>query len=282
MSRLARWAAPVAALAVVGVGAATAPTAHAAPDLGKRGARYVSIGDSYVAAGSNVDNVNVTRGCSQAPDDVGHLVARRMPGTTFADWACSGADTDDIVKNTSMGPQVHGLGPATRYVSVSIGGNDEAIFGDLVDDCLIGSKCTPQVKAKTFAKIERLGTRLDGTYAAIRSAAPNAKVVVVGYLRVLPKDPRGCFIDALTGRANVAFANRAQTALNDTIRDAAGRAGFTAVNIDQKPGHDMCAPDGRRYVSLTGFGPGDEGTPIHPTITGRRHVAGLIASAFKS
>ena len=262
--------------------AAFAPAAEAAPDLGKRGAQYVSLGDSYVAAGDLFNNVTVAAGCQQAPNDVGHLVAKKMRGVSFADWACSGADTDDIVGNTDKGPQVRGLSAQTKYVSVSIGGNDESIFGGLKDDCMVGvaGTCTPKVQKATLAKIDRLGVKLNDTYAAIRAAAPNAKVVVAGYLNVLPKNPRGCFIEPLMGTANVAFANKVQTKLNHTVRDAAVRAGFTAVNIDQKPGHDICAPDGRRYVSLTGFGPGDEGTPIHPTLPGRRQVAHLIAKAF--
>jgi len=270
----------LASVALLVAGSAGVPSAQAAPDLGKRGAAYVSLGDSYVAAGDNVNGVNVTPGCQQAPDNVGHLVAARLK-VSFADWSCSGADTDDITKNTEMGPQVNGLGPATKYVSLSIGGNDEGIFGDYVAACIIDARCTDAMRRQTLAKIDRLGPKLDSTYAAVRAAAPNAEVVVMRYLQIVPRDPSGCFLGVSMGKAGAAFANRVQDSLNATISASAKKIGFTVVNSNQKPGRDMCAPDGRRYVSLTGLGPQDHGTPVHPTIAGRKYSAALIAAAFQ-
>lgn len=276
--------AALASALLLGGGGLAAPAASAASDLGPRGAQYVSIGDSYVAAGALADlygsRGNPTPSCSQAPDDVGHLVAKRLR-VSFADWACSGAETVDVLKNTPKGRQLNGLSGKTRYVSVSIGGNDEMIFGGLMANCLIGALCNTQFREATMAKIDRLGHRLDTVYAAIRTAAPNAKVVVLPYLRVLPGDPRGCFVDGLMGRDAVAFANRAENKLNATIIGAAKRAGFTVAD-DQQAGHDMCAPDGQRYVSMTGVGPKDDGVPIHPTLAGRQYTADLIAAAFRS
>ncbi len=269
----------MSAVSALALGVVLAPHAAAMPDPAPRGAPYVSIGDSYVAAGSATTSDR--DGCSQASDDVGHLVAARMPGVRFADWACSGAATKDITTDTAMGPQIRGLGPKTKYVSISIGGNDDALFADLIQKCLVGAFCTPEVEKDAMAKIDVLGPRLDATYAAVRKAAPNAQVVVVPYLRILPDDPRGCFADVLMGDVAVQRANRVQKRLNKTITQRAERAGFTVVDPNAAPGHSMCAPDGARWVSLTGVGPGDDGVPIHPTLAGRKHVAKLVAAAFR-
>lgn len=255
-----------------------AAPASAMPDPAPRDAEYVSLGDSFVASGSLATATG--EGCTQATDNVGHLVAKRMRGVSFADWACGGADTADFTEVTDKGPQIRGLSEKTKYVSISIGGNDESLFGGVVQDCLVGALCTEQDKRAALRKLDRLGPKLDRAYAAVRKNAPNAQVVVLGYLRLLPDDPAGCFADVVTGPSVVSFANRLQTGLNDTIADSAERAGFTMVNQEPPAGHSMCAADGQRYVSLTGVGPQDAGIPIHPTLAGREYTARLIADAF--
>ncbi|NLU82546.1 SGNH/GDSL hydrolase family protein [Rhodococcus sp. HNM0569] len=256
-----------------------AGTASAMPAPAPVGAQYVSLGDSYVATGSFASG-EMHGGCAQASDSVGRLVAARLPGVSFGDWACGGADTADLTEDTPMGAQVAGLSANTRYVSLSIGGNNDDLFGDLVQNCLVALACTPEFQQATDAKLDRLGPARDTAYDAVRAHAPHAKVVVVGYLRVLPDDAAGCFAEALTTQPGVDFANRVQRRLNDEIAAAVDRAGFTMVNRQQDDTHSMCAPDGARHVSLTGIGPGDDGTPVHPTLLGRHYTADLVADAF--
>ncbi|WP_024332520.1 SGNH/GDSL hydrolase family protein [Gordonia hirsuta] len=271
---LAFSAAISALLLVVSIG----PPAAAMPDPAPRGAEYVSLGDSFVAVGSL--STATARACSQAPDNVGRLVAARIPGVGFGDWACGGADTADLTTVTDRGPQVRGLGPDTRFVSISIGGNDESLFLELMRNCLIGITCTPAVRAQAQAKVNRLGTKLDNAYAAVRKAAPNAHVVVLGYLMIAPRNPAGCFLEASAGRQNAVFARGIQEQLNRQIARAAARVGFTMLNEKQPDGHTMCGADGQRWVALTGVLPGENGIPVHPTLAGRQYTAKLIADAF--
>lgn len=213
--------------------------------------------------------------CAQAGDDVGHLVAAQLPGVTFTDLACGGT-TADLVENTSTA-----LSPATRYVSISTGGNNEDFFMDLLQNCFVtAATCTPQVRQEAEDKLDRLGARLDSTYATVRAAAPTAEIVVLGYLRLLPDRAAGCIVDVTLGQDVVDFGNHIQHRLNDEVARAAERAGFTMVNRWQDGTNSVCAPDGQRHVSITGLGPGDEALPYHPTITGRRYAAGLIVDAF--
>lgn len=269
---------------VLSTGASTGVASAAYENFGPTGAEYVSMGDSFIGNGS-VGQAFTPTGqfkCN-ANDNVGHLTAKLMPGVSFADWACGGAVTDDIADaDSTKGPQLPGLSENTKYVSVSIGGNDEDFFLDIVLNCLVGIACTKSFQQETFAKLDRLAPRLDRVYSAIRRNAPNAHVVVLGTLRVLPDDARGCFVQFTTGQSNVDFANRAQRRLNEVMGEAADRHGFTAVNLWSDSDRSMCAAPGHRYLSLTGIGPGDHGIPVHPTIAGRKYTAGLIAKAFKA
>ncbi|GAA1094944.1 SGNH/GDSL hydrolase family protein [Tsukamurella spumae] len=266
-----------AALAVAAAVAVT-PAVAGAANFGPRGAQYVSLGDSYIAAGS----IPTSLECN-APDNVGHMVAAQMPSVSFADWSCSGSTSTEIYTAQANPAQIGGLSANTKYVSVSTGGNDEQLFADLATNCILGGavKCTPQVKREASAKLDRLPARLDTAYNAIRKNAPNAKVVVLGSLRVLPDSVAGCFLDPIAGQQSVTFANGIQRRLNAITADAAARHGFTMVNQWSPANRSVCAPDGQRYVSLTGFGPGDFGTPLHPTVEGRKYTAGLIANAFR-
>ncbi|MBM7368555.1 SGNH/GDSL hydrolase family protein [Gordonia hydrophobica] len=260
--------AAVAAVAAVVTTLVVAPTSAADP------ADYVSLGDSFISVGSYTTTAMGT-GCVQATDDVGHLVARQMPGTTFKDLACGGTSSDLVTKAAGQ------LSPATKYISISTGGNDNDFYADLITNCTITSAtCTPAARRAAHAKLDELGGHLDEVYAAVRRAAPNAHVVVLGYLRLYPQKARGCFVETTLGQDAVDFGNEIQYRLNDEVAEAAHRAGFTMVNKWQDGTNSMCAPDGKRHVSVLGIGPGDEALAMHPTIAGRKYSAGLIAEAF--
>lgn len=264
------------ALLSTGIGTASA-------EARSTGAEYVSIGDSFIGNGSIARQFTSTGfSTCTAEDNVGHLTAALLPGVTFADWSCGGSDTDDITEATDKGPQIRGLSAKTKFVSVSIGGNDEDFFLDIVTHCLVQVGCTKSFQDNTFAKLERLPARLDKAYSSIREHAPNAHVVVLGTLRVLPDKADGCFVQTTAGQSSVDFANRAQRQLNETMARVAERHGFTAVNVWSDGSRSMCAADGQRYLSLTGVGPGDYGIPVHPTLAGRRYTASLIADSFKA
>ncbi|MGX1809438.1 SGNH/GDSL hydrolase family protein [Nocardia sp. NPDC055321] len=259
-----------AALAI-GLTAGATATAESAPTAGTE---YVSLGDSFISVGSYL-TTSMNSECAQATDDVGHLVAAQMPGVGFTDLACGGTPADLVEKSAAA------LSPATRYISISTGGNNDDFYMGLLQNCFTTAvNCTPQFRQDAEAKLDRLGASLDNAYGAVRAKAPNAKVVVVGYLRLLPERSAGCIIDLTMGQDVVDFGNRIQQRLNDEVSRAAERAGFIMVNKWQDGHNSVCAPDGHRYVSITGIAPGDEALAYHPTIAGRRYIAGLVADAF--
>ncbi|NEW47988.1 SGNH/GDSL hydrolase family protein [Nocardia cyriacigeorgica] len=256
---------------VLGLSASAVASAQPAP---ASGSEYVSLGDSFISVGSYL-TTSMTSDCAQASDDVGHLVAAQLPGVGFTDLACGGTTADLVEKSSAA------LSPATRYVSISTGGNNEDFYMGLLQNCFItATNCTAQARQEADDKLDRLGARLDSTYATVRAAAPNATIVVLGYLRLLPDRAAGCIVEMTMGQDVVDFGNRIQRRLNDEVARAAERAGFVMVNRWQDGANSVCAADGQRHVSITGVGPGDEALAYHPTITGRRYTAGLIAEAF--
>ncbi|NKY41857.1 GDSL-type esterase/lipase family protein [Nocardia cerradoensis] len=263
--------------------AATPATVSAAPPADpshRAGAEFVAIGDSYIATGAYPATLLQPGPCIQSSDSVAHLIAAQMPQVSFADWSCGGAVTDDMTQIGAMGPQVDGLSTATEYVALSIGGNNGNIFGGTIADCFVGAMCTQAKRAAVAAGLDALPTQLDTAYAAIRRHAPNAKIVVLGYPRILPDDPAGCFVDAITGRDAVAFANTTQATLNSDIAAAADRVGFTYVDPSAPGDHSICARDGQRFVSFTGLENGDDGSAFHPTEAGRRYMAARAFAAL--
>lgn len=282
--RLARRVGALTALVVALlsglVGVSVVSPAGAAPPVTSRSAEYVSLGDSYVAVGSHLSTSLVGRGCLQASDSVGKLVARQMPGVHVVDRSCGSAQTGDMLASTGRsGPQLESLSTRTRYVSVSIGGNNDRIFSGGIA-CVLLRSCSVALERSQDATFGRLAKSLDRVYAEIARRAPNATVVVVSSLRIVPGRSAGCFIDVGIGQRGTDFANRLQDRLNAVTAAAADRAGFIVVNQHQDDRHTICARDGYRYVSLTGIGPGDQGVYLHPTLLGRAYTARLIADAF--
>lgn len=245
----------------------------------RTGAEFVTVGDSYIDSGSYAGTILVG-GCIQAGDSVARLIAAKMPQTSFGDWGCGGAETADITQVSMMGPQVNGLSAATRYVAVSIGGNDENLFVSLISSCFTAATCTQAVREESMAALSRLPERLADAYAAIRQNAPNAEVAVLGYPKILPEDPTGCFIDAIAGRSAITFLVGAQKALNDAVSAAADRAGFSFVDPATAGDHSICAPVAQRYVSFVGLEPGEGGTFFHPTQLGREYMAAKTYAAL--
>ncbi len=193
-SALCRSTAVVALAASVLVESADASTGAETPT------EYVSLGDSYAAVGSLPATSADT---CQANDNVGHMVARRL-AVSFTDLSCRGVDTATVM-TTARRLDRHGtLGPTTRLVTVSVGGNDGNLFNDLTP-CLWAVTCTSAVRASLAGRVDSLPPNLDHAYSDIRAAAPNARVVVVGYLAILPDSARGCFLESTAGEATVVF-----------------------------------------------------------------------------
>jgi lysophospholipase L1-like esterase len=220
--KIACLLAPAAALTVV-----------AAPAQAISSVEYAALGDSY---SSGVGTSGETGTCLRSPQGYPPLWVNSHTVTSFQFVACSGATTDDVLAN-----QLSALSPTTGLVSITIGGNDVG-FADTVTTCQFGSdaQCQSAVDSARQVAITTLPGKLDTTYAAIRSRAPNALVVVLGYPRLFELT-RSC---GLTGMDlfKRTILNQAADDLAAGIADRATAAGFTFV--DARPffaGHGICS-----------------------------------------
>ncbi len=234
------------ALALMGTG-----TAHAA------GPVYVALGDSY-SAGNGAGNYDSSSGdCHRSFSAYPYLYANAH-GASITDNACSGAVTTDVT-NSQMG----GLSSATTLVSITIGGND-AGFANIMTTCVTSSDstCAAAVNTAEAYAQNTLPARLDATYNAIRSHAPNAHVVVLGYPHMYDLSASICI--GLSG-ADHKKINEGADVLDSVIATRAAAHGFTFGDV--RPtfnGHELCSGDD--WLHSIVISPSWES--YHPTATG--------------
>jgi lysophospholipase L1-like esterase len=215
----------VGAALVLGIGVA-APAAQAAT------VNYVALGDSY---SSGVGTSGASGTCLRSPQSYTALWASSHTVTAFQSVACSGATTADVLAN-----QISALSSAATLVTITIGGNDVG-FSDVVSTCQLGSdsSCSTAVSNATTAANTTLPPKLDQTYAAIRSGAPNAQVIVLGYPRLFELTSScGLFGMSLAKRT---LLNNAANNLAGVIAGRAAAAGDTFVDVRSIfTGHGIC------------------------------------------
>ncbi|WP_435822018.1 SGNH/GDSL hydrolase family protein [Actinacidiphila alni] len=240
------------ALALVGVGPADAA-----------GSSYVALGDSY-SAGNGAGNYDSSSGnCHRSFSAYPYLWKNAHAPSAFADTACSGAVTADVLNN-QLGP----LNSATSLVTITIGGND-AGFSDVMTTCVTGSDsdCVNKVNsAETFVR-NTLPGRLDSVYNAIRAKAPSAHVVVMGYPDMYTLNTF-CIGMSATKHKKI---DEAADVLDTTTAARAAAHGFSFGDVRSTfKGHELCSGDD--YLHSLVISPSWES--YHPTATG--HSAGYL------
>jgi lysophospholipase L1-like esterase len=162
-----------AALAAALVAVLAAAAAAAAAD------RYVALGDSYSSGVGTRTYYDST--CKRSVYAYPYLVSQDRPNTSLVFAACSGAKTTDVLSS-----QVSSLTSTTRWVTITIGGND-AGFSDVVTECAKPawmSNCAGRVSTAQSYIRNTLPGQLDPVYSQIASRAPSATVIVLGYPRL--------------------------------------------------------------------------------------------------
>ncbi|MFF8769149.1 SGNH/GDSL hydrolase family protein [Kitasatospora sp. NPDC015120] len=271
---------------------------------------YVALGDSYTS-GLKISPQQAAepRGCSRSAVNYPSLVAKALglSGERFRDVSCSGARTGDLAgaQETDDGsnpPQLDALSPATRLVTVGIGGND-AGFMDVVGQCakenlvdalkgMVGSGRAAAPCRDSYAagdggdqvqhKVDAAGEKLGQQLKEIRRRAPQARVYVVGYPSLLPADPAACVPvlgSALTG-GDLGFLVEKEQQLNAMLKRRAEAAGAVFVDLAApSAGHDMCAGEGARWVEPP-F-PAHGLAAIHPNAKGQEGAAEAVLKAVR-
>ncbi len=203
--------------------------AHAAPPS------YVALGDSYSSGVGTRTYLNDGTLCQRSVYAFPSLIAAAT-GYALNFRACSGAKVSDVT-NT----QLSALSAGTGYVTISVGGND-AGFTSVITTCAEPawlSDCKGAVdKAQSYIKNTLPGS-LATLYSSIRSKAPNATVVVVGYPRLF----NGEDCNALTwfSPSDESLLNATADLLDSKLAAAAAARGFAFANPTSAfIGHAVC------------------------------------------
>lgn len=141
--------------------------------------QYVALGDSY-SSGTGT-RTYYHSGCQRSNYAYAKIIDVERANTAVNLQACSGARTGDVLNN-----QLAPLNSTTRWVTVTIGGND-AGFSDVIIECAQpwwSSDCNGAIDDAQAYINNTLPGRLNAVYDAVKSRAPNATVIVLGYPRL--------------------------------------------------------------------------------------------------
>lgn len=236
---------------------------------------YVALGDSYTAA-PLITEETADDGCLRSSTNYPQLVAADL-GYDLTDVSCSGATSENLIspQATSTGQvpaQLDAVTADTDLVTLSIGGNDDGVFTRLVGCATTGDPTCGDLATA----IDGLGDHLTQAVEAIRTAAPDARLVVVGYPAILG-DGETC--DALPVAAkDVAKLAALNERLSTVQRRAARAAGTTYVDLyAASADHGVCSDD--PWVNGIQTTPG-VGLALHPLAAGQRATADLVLDAL--
>jgi len=215
-------------VAVCGIGAtAGVAIAEAVP--------YSALGDSYSSGVGTRTYYSDGTSCQRSPLAYPPKVAAdRSLTLTFA--ACSGAKTGDVNAN-----QLGSLNSSTKYVTISIGGND-AGFSDVITSCARPWPwtCWGDIDNSENFMRNTLPGLLDTTYNNIRSRATTAKVIVLGYPRLF--NGTACNGASRISPGEETRLNEAADIMAGVISGRAAAHGFTFLD-PRTPfsSHEICS-----------------------------------------
>lgn len=247
---------------------------------------YVALGSSFAAGlglGPRVPGSPIV--CQRSVNGYPQQLAR-MTGLSLTDMSCSGATASHVLRGGQvfLGPQIDALGPDTRLVTMTAGGNDIGYVGDLtamayrrqggVAGFLVGRFWNGAQPAED-RKFGQLRANLIATLGEIRRRAPQARIFMVTYPVIIPA--KGTCTGLGIDEDEAALMRAVGVRLAEVTRDAAHAAGVVVIDMDQlSAGHDACAPS----AWVNGATP-EHGAPFHPTLAGARATAELIKLAFE-
>ena len=222
------------ALATAALACATALVVQVAPAQAAPPS-YVALGDSYSSGTGTRSYLADGTDCLRSVYAYPSLIASSR-GYALSLRACSGATVADVRSG-----QLPALTASTAYVTISVGGND-AGFADVITECALPgwvSNCYGKIDSARAFISGTLPSRLQSLYTDIRARAPQAKVTVVGYPRLL--NDEDC--NALTwfSSAEESRLNATADLMNSVLAQRASAAGFSFADPTSRfLGHAVC------------------------------------------
>lgn len=257
--------------------------AHAASQAVAGGAHYVNMGSSF-AAGAGLVSLppESPHRCYQSTVNYARLLAQRL-ALRLDDVSCGGATSAHLLTAWNELPaQIDAVTSDTRLVTITIGGNDVAYAGNLTaasceqgETINIASMTLPcpsrfPVAENAYANLER---NLQATAAQIFSRAPQARVVFIQYVTLVPQTQ--CAQSRLTD-AEAAELRAVALRLADATARAARSSGASALRIDKtSSAHTPCDAD-PWSVGLPADYRESMGAPWHPNQRGMEAIASAL------
>jgi lysophospholipase L1-like esterase len=234
------------------------------------GVHYVALGDSY-SSGLGAGNYYSSSGsCYRSAGAYSELWAQASSPASYTSVACSGATTSSVISS-----QISALSSSTTLVSITVGGNDVG-FSSVMETCVLEStsSCVSAIDTAEAKMTSSLPGELDNVLTAISTAAPAARVVVLGYPELYDLSQSStCIGLSTTDRTDL---NQAADELDTQIAGAAARHGDVYGDVRSAfSGHEICDSDSwLNSVDLL-----DISDSYHPTAAGQ---AGAYYPVFAS
>lgn len=279
---------------IIAAGSAAAAITLFAPVVADAGTynAYVSLGDSY--ASGPVIPTQVDTSCTRSDHNYPSLVAKTVAPGSFTDMSCGGATTVDMTQpqsGTDNPPQFNGLSQQTDLVTLTIGGND-INFAGIVLNCAsmgatqpTGTPCTNYYNSggadQISQAIDRTAPKVAAVLQGIHQHSPKARVLVVGYLDILPQSGSCYSPNNTIAPGDYPYLNAKEQQLNQMISTEAGANSARFVDtFNPTIGHDLCKAPGTRWVE--GLFPTAPAAPVHPNELGMQADSTQVLTALGS
>lgn len=250
--------------------------------------RYVALGSSMASGpGISPRAPGSPRAAMRSARNYPHLLASHLglqPGPRFVDVSATGATTGHVLREAHHGapPQVEALDGTETLVTITIGGNDVGyVPGLLVATLPTPVRWLPVVGPRLRHALDPtarqvalagLGASLEEVGRTIRARSPQARVVFVDYLTLLP--PVGTSAFPLRERY-VDDGRRIAAQLEAITAEAVTAAGceLVAAGAASREHHGWSTEPWTAGAALP-----LPGRPLayHPNATGMRVVADLL------
>lgn len=215
---------------------------------------YAALGDSY-SAGVGLSPLSDAT-CLRSSSNYAGLLANKLAIPSLDDVTCGGAKSINLTQPqvTPRGtnpPQLDAVSKDTQLVTLGIGLNDDNLAYSVLYACLpINGKRLPACATYMNAAptviadvINKIGDLVGTDLKEIRARAPHARIVLIGYPRLLP-DNADCPAQVPVPAQDADRIRATLRAINDTYIQVAKaqKVDYIDMYADSK-GHDACSSD---------------------------------------
>jgi lysophospholipase L1-like esterase len=254
---------------------------------------YYALGDSY-SAGDGAPPYNGASGCYRSTNSYAYLLGSGVPTPKMI--ACSGAVTaniDKTVQSSSVpGTQLNQLLGDPRgntLITITIGGNDVGFSSELTK-CITSLTSCKSDQSTIAQKITTLQSRLLQVYKELRTAAPGADIVIVGYPLLVANpsiaDCHNPIVHIGLGASEMQMIRTLATQMDSVIAAAAKQAGVSnATQQVEKAfaGHEACtANKNQEWINEVAGSNDALHDSFHPNSAGYRAMASAVHSALST